>query len=944
MMQLFAQRTKHLLLVLICGVSLTVCRADVPAQNTLSTPVKAAVSAPAPASEKQTNAWQPVTPGPIDGRIAWVTAALLQQGHYIQQPFNTSISSKFFDRYFDTLDPQHIHFLQGDIAEFERYRTNLDRMTLPARNTVADTRPACEIFNRFMLRMQQHVAYVDDLLKHEKFGFDTDERVLVNRHESPYPKDLAEARQIWRERLFAEYLQEKLGKDAAKKKAAQSGASNSVPAINLTETNRTSTGNILTNAGLTVVAPAQLSAKAETPATTTGTTAADKQAQAKAKSKSKSKSKADAAEQARLQQQAEAKSKAATELERLALEAKAKADAEAQAKAVATAPAPAAVVATNTTTATTAAPAHPKKTDAEEIVDTLTRRYTRTLHYYSEWGNDEVLERYLTTLAHVYDPHSDYMGHAQLDSFSISMNLALFGIGAELQATEDGFCTIRRLLAGGPAEKSKKIKVNDRIVAVAQGDQAAVDIVDMSLPKAVQLIRGPKGSEVRLTVIPANADTSTRNVVTLIRDEIPLEDQAAKARIIELSDASGAPLRVGVIDLPSFYAPFDVGANKRNEPAAKNDSGSTKSTTGDVVRLINKLKQEQVKGVILDLRRNGGGSLEEAIRLTGIFIKDGPVVQVRNSRDHVDEDPDTDPSIVYDGPLMLLTSRFSASASEIVAGALQDYGRALIVGDSSTHGKGTVQMVNMLRPAMQLPEELLTNDPGALKLTIKKFYRPSGASTQLKGVVPDIVLPNIWNESKEIGESALENPLVWDTIRSAKYDPVNMVAPYTASLKARSNQRIATNTEFGYIREDIDIFKKQQADKTVSLNEATRIKEKNEAEARAKARDKERLARPQPAEKVYELTLAQALKPGLPAPVAVTNTAKASLSKDKGKDAEAVAQAAQMAESGKAIPADEDEEEKPAAVDPTLSEAEHIMADYVTALSHPGVASVNKAP
>jgi len=486
-------------------------------------------------------------------------------------------------------------------------------------------------------------------------------------------------------------------------------------------------------------------------------------------------------------------------------------------------------------------PAEPKKTEAEQIVETLSHRYHRNLHTFIDWDDDDVLQFYLTALAHVYDPHSDYFNRSQLDSFAIGMNLSLFGIGAELMS-EDGYCTIHHLIPGGPAAKSKKIKENDKIVSVAQSNQPPVDVVDMSLSKAVQLIRGPKGTEVRLKIIPAGAD-STPVTITLVRDEIKLEDQEAKAKLIEMPSSSGGTLRLGVIDLPSFYASFD--------PSNTRGKSEQKSTTEDVRKLLTKLKKENVSGVILDLRRNGGGSLEEAINLTGLFIKDGPVVQVKAYDNTVEEDDDRDPSIFYDGPLIVLTSRFSASASEILAGALQDYGRALIVGDSSTHGKGTVQSVQPLREALvRMGIRGLTNDPGALKLTIKKFYRASGASTQLKGVVPDIILPSILSESKDIGEAALENPLPWDTIRSAKFDKVNMVEPYLGELRKRSSERVATDKEFSYIRQDIEFFKKQQADKTISLNEKVRLKEKEEADARARRgtkngwRGRNRLKRP----------------------------------------------------------------------------------------------------
>jgi carboxyl-terminal processing protease len=750
-----------------------------------------------------TNVFHPITPGPIDGQIAFLTARMLERYHYLRQPFNGAVSSKFLDRYIELYDPMHLHFTQGDLADFEKYRTNLARLTLNEHG-IADTRPGCEIFNRFVQRLQERVAYVDELLKTEKFSFDTDERILLNRKDQPYPKDLEEARNLWRDRLRFEYLQEKLGKADAKKKAAKAEPASGAEPVPGSE-------------------------------------------------------------------------------------------------------------------------AKPPKTEAQEIVDTLSHRYHRNLRIFMDWDSDDVLQAYLNTLAHVYDPHSDYFGHAQLESFAITMNLNLQGIGAEL-ASEDGYCTINRLLPGGPAIKSKKIHEKDRIIAVAQSNQPPVDVVDMSLNKAVQLIRGPKGTEVTLTVIPAGADAASQKVITLVRDEIPLEDQAAKARIIDLPNDRGENVRLGVIDLPSFYAPFDP-SNSRGKTQAH-------STTEDVSLLLSKLKQEKVEGVVLDLRHNGGGSLEEAIKLTGLFIKEGPVVQVKDFDGSVQVDNDDDPKIAYDGPLIVLTSRQSASASEILAGALQDYGRALIVGDISTHGKGTVQSVQELKNFIRMGNRPLANDPGALKLTIKKFYRASGVSTQLKGVVPDVVLPSVLNESKEIGENSLENPLPCDKIESARYEHLNLVDPYVQALRKRSEERVGFDKDFSYVREDIDYYKKQQADKTVSLNEQQRLKEKEELDARLKARDKERLARPEPNEKIYELSLKQAALPGLPPPLARTNLLTSKLSSSKPAVTPAIGTNATLAatqQTARAITPDPDaEEEKPPAIDATLSETEHILMDYIS--------------
>lgn len=795
-------------------------------------PVDARAETPAPIEDlaKCTNGLHLVTPTTDDGRIAWATAMMLQKWQYSQQTFNAEVSSKLFDRYLEALDPQRLHFLQSDVAEFEHYRSNLDKLTLTDRQ-VGDARPACEIFNRFLQRLQQRVEYVDELLKTQKFTFDTDERILINRKELPYPENLTEAKRLWEERLRYDYLQERLIKIGAKKKAESAQAEN----------------------------------------------AAIKAPEKKNDSKPKS--------------------------------------------------------------------------EAEEIVETLIHRHHRILRAFVDWNNDDVLQVYLSALARVYDPHSDYLGHAQLEQFSIGMNLRLFGIGAQLRS-DDGYCIIERLLPGGPAIKSKKIDEKDRIVAVAQSNQAPVDIVEMSLTKAVQMIRGPKGTEVRLTLIPAGADASSHKVVSLIRDEIPLEDSAAKARIIDVPNGKDGKLRLGLIDLPTFYAPFNP-ANSGDAPAATN------STSADVATLLKKLEEEKVKGVILDLRRNGGGSLEEAIKLTGLFIREGPVVQVKDSLGNIQVDDDPDPQVLYEGPLVVLTSRFSASASEIVAGALQDYGRALLVGDASTHGKGTVQSVNPLQPYMR---KGYTNDPGAVKVTIKTFYRASGITTQKKGVTPDIVLPSIWNEAKDVGESALDNALECKPISSAKYEALNLVEPFLPELRNRSAERTAQDLEFTYVREDAEQMKKAQADKTVSLNEQARLKEKEQNEARDKTRNKERRTRKPVEETVYELPLKLAVKPGLPPPVQKTNSlaeaSNSTLSVPQGASQSTTnstlpatspsvakgskrggapglaANATSAAGVGSALkpthPGGETEDEKaPVVPDITLQETEHILADYI---------------
>jgi carboxyl-terminal processing protease len=485
-----------------------------------------------------------------------------------------------------------------------------------------------------------------------------------------------------------------------------------------------------------------------------------------------------------------------------------------------------------------------------EIKKTLSRRSDRITEMMRKFDEKEVLEIYLEALAQVYDPHSDYMGPAQLKSFQSDMNLSLIGIGATLQSKE-GYCTIASLVPGGPAERSGLIKSGDRIVGVSQkqGDEF-VDIIDLPINKAVELIRGKKNTSVFLDIIPLEAaDDSTRKTITITREEIKIEDQQAKAQVIDLPSGDKTH-RIGTIELPTFYAGEGDG------------KGTPTSATADVARLIEKLKQENVSGIILDLRRNGGGSLQEAIDLTGLFIPSGPVVQTRTPDGRIEIGKDRDGKVAYDGPLVVLTSRFSASASEIVAGALQDYGRAVVVGDTSTFGKGTVQTIVQLANIMKGEGIVPGTDPGALKVTISKFYRPSGKSTQLEGVKADMVIPSL-SDLPEIGESDLPDPLPWDTISPAKFTEVNRVAPSIETLRARSNKRISEDTDFTELKTEMARFKKLRDDKSVSLNEELRKKEKAELKERTEALKKARLARADQAPVPFEVTIKNISKPGL---------------------------------------------------------------------------------
>ena len=505
----------------------------------------------------------------------------------------------------------------------------------------------------------------------------------------------------------------------------------------------------------------------------------------------------------------------------------------------------------------------PPKSAGTEISADLARRYNWNLHYFTNWDGGNVLQVYLNALTHAYDPHTDYLNHQHAQNFSIEMSLSLFGIGAQL--TEDyGYCTIESLIPGGPADKSGQIKNKERVIAVAQSNLPPVNVVDMDLSKVVEQIRGPKGTQVRLT-LEAKDNPASRHVVVLTRDEIKIEDQEAKAKLIETPDGRGETNRIGVIDVPSFYFPTDIAGNTGHSQQSY--------VSVDVAKLIKKLEQEKVGGIILDMRGNPGGSLEEAIRLTGLFIKEGPIVLAKNPIGEVQLDSITNAAALYSGPLVVLINRFSASAAEIAAAALQDYGRALVVGDTSTHGKGTVQQLMQLNQVVWPATPAATNDPGTLKITVRKFYRVTGASTQLKGVEPDIVLPDVLNESHDIGETALENPLPWDTIPSVDFNKVNLVQPYLADLRRDLEARIATNRDFNYIRQDIAQYQKLQADKTATLNEQEAIQQRQAENARRLSRATEEAVRPLPDNTIYGITVENSSTNGLPVPesLCVTN-------------------------------------------------------------------------
>ncbi len=444
----------------------------------------------------------------------------------------------------------------------------------------------------------------------------------------------------------------------------------------------------------------------------------------------------------------------------------------------------------------------------DEARTKVAKRYDRLLKNLDDFQAGDVVEVFLTAIGSLYDPHSTYFSPDAYDEFSINMRLQLFGIGALLSVEED-VCTIKEIIPGGPADLSRLLKPNDKILAVAQETGDYVEVVGMKLRRIVQMIRGEKGTKVRLLIQPADAaDAAVRKEIALLRDLINLDSARAHGAIFQLPDAQGKLQPYGVITLPTFY-----GRDSR-------DSKDQNSATDDIAILIERLQEQGIKGLVLDLRRNGGGLLGEAVSLTGLFISSGPVVQIKSYAGEVKIDEDEDTDIAYDGPLVVLTSRYSASASEIVAGALQNYGRAVVVGDSSTHGKGTVQtVIEMGNVVTQLAD---SGEPsGASKVTVQKFYLPNGASTQLKGVVPDITIPSI-EEFLPIGEQDLPHALPWDEISPSFFDGQPLPEAKLAALRTHSEKRMATLPEFDLLRRNIARFEERQNEKAVSLNIETR--------------------------------------------------------------------------------------------------------------------------
>jgi len=441
-----------------------------------------------------------------------------------------------------------------------------------------------------------------------------------------------------------------------------------------------------------------------------------------------------------------------------------------------------------------------------DIREELSDRYRSQLSQVLKTNGLDVYQRYMDAMTTTFDPHTQYYAPRAAENFNMSMRLSLEGIGAVL-TTEDEYTKVVSIVSGGPADMGGELQPSDRISAVAQGDMPFVDVVGWRVDDVVQLIRGEKGSVVRLNVIPASSESGLESkVISITRDTVKLEEQSAAKEIVEVT-YNGEVHKIGVIELPTFYIDFE--ALQRRDP-------DYRSSTRDVRVLLEELKAEGVEAVVVDLRRNGGGSLSEANSLVGLFIRRGPTVQVRDADGNNIVQGDPDPEVVYDGPLAVLVNRLSASASEIFAGAIQDYQRGVVLG-SQTFGKGTVQ-------------ELIPLGDGQMKITRAKFYRISGESTQHKGVTPDIVFPDLYDTAEDIGESALPTALPWDTIEANYYQPYNDLKSILPSLVTRHEERLADNPDFNFIEAQIQRALENREENQLSLNEQELLAEREEAD------------------------------------------------------------------------------------------------------------------
>ena len=762
--------------------------------------------------------------------VARSLIAQMRDVHLSHPRFDQSMSAFSWTNYLESLDYGKLYFTQSDIAEFEPFKYQISSLA-----AAGDLSFAKNAFERFHQRVRERVAFLEANAPTNAAAIDgmpaglefpADATFRWRRKDAGWTADAAEQDELWRKIIANAIISARVaGTIQNEKNLAAASATNNLAAAEADATN--------------TVAIAELSAKMDGLAADMD----DLAAAVAAMRDTDATNAADAAETNNIWQFiGDLNDDDSSEEPPFLITSGTKIDRTKLIPFIPDAETNAAIEVAAATTADTAdtarqpqadedasnpsAPSTPSapipqiKSEAEMIADAaenLLKSHKQHLGILDDSDSDFYASKFLNAITAAYDPHSSYMSPETAEDFGIDMQLSLQGIGATLR-TEDGAAKIEEIIPGSPAERDtseNRLVRGDKIIGVAQGEDGEfVDIRHWPLNKAVRVIRGPKGSTVRLKVIPV-ADINSEKIVTLVRDEIKLEEQAAASRLETISTPSGEngaekERKLGYIRLPSFYASMRLGANPDATP---------RSASADVARLVSELNSENIEGLILDLRGNGGGSLPEAVYLAGLFIRTGPVVQVKEARRTIPL-PDNDPSVAFDKPLIVMIDRLSASASEIVAGALQDYGRALVVGDTHSHGKGTVQSL--------LP--LQNGRLGSLKATTSAFYRITGGSTQIRGVASDIVLPSIFQHYKELGEDNLPNALPWNRISPASFRRVDNLLPIVPALKERSDARLAGNEKWRKYSASLSRVASNATNDYASLDFAARL---------AKARDDE---------------------------------------------------------------------------------------------------------
>ncbi len=768
-------------------------------------------------------------PSVVDKTTAKEVAKLLQERHLSRRPLDDEAAKRAFDLYIKALDSAKVYLTQADIDEFAANKSQLDDMLIKG-----DVKLAFAIFDRFLQRVDERVAMAVKMVDDE-IDFTVDEEIVVDPKSLEYPKTEDEADDRWRKRIkynllvlksekdaegepkeVAELRQElHLNAEAAKRafvlfvKALDSAKVYLTQAdIDEFATNKLQIDDMLIKGDVTrVFAIFDLFLQRVDKRVAMALKSVDKDAEGEPK------------EIAELRQELQLSplppdDKAAQRAFVLFVKALDPAkvyltQADIDEFATNKLQIDDMLIKGDVTRVFAIFDRFLQRVKMAVNKERLKKRFKAFKNRMHQFDNEDIVETFVTAVTMGYDPHTTYFSKSSYENFEIEMGLQLEGIGATLASTDDGLTEIKRIVPGGAADKSGYVKVDDKIVAVGQGSEGEmVDVTDMKLDDVVHLIRGNAGTIVRLNILPG--DSNEIKSFTITREKIELKDSEAHGIVFDVGKkADGSPYKIGVIDLPSFYS--DMNESNRNS--------NYKSATRDMKRILGEFKQQKIDAVVLDLSLNGGGSLREAVDISGLFIDRGPIVQVKDSFGQIRALNDTVSGMSWDGPLVVMTSKFSASASEILAGAIQDYKRGIVVGDSATHGKGTVQNLIDLNQEIFQVAEPTDRIYGAFKVTMQQFYRPQGDSTQKRGVLADVVLPSI-TDHMDVSESDLDYAVDFDKVPTARFSALNLVTNESLEkLRQRSEERRQASEDFVKRQKDIGLYIDQKDKKSLSLSE-----------------------------------------------------------------------------------------------------------------------------